>query len=140
MSSATSWSPGRKGGLYIFMHGQPPPAASGSSGASPSSGCGDLLRKQLLEDEPALQIVRHGVDCESLAGQRPLAPGARSWGSTLELAHRAARYHREVSRDVVVQAAGLLGDGDEESYASTLLESSRDLGSQELVEESSRDA
>ena len=66
-------------GLHIFMHGQPPPAASGSRGASPSSGCSDILRKQLLEDEPALQIVRHGVDCEKLAEQRPLAPGARSW-------------------------------------------------------------
>ena len=71
-------------GLHIFMHGQPPPAASGSSGTSPSSGCCDILRKQLLEDEPALQIVRHDVDCESLEWQGPVAHGARSWRKALK--------------------------------------------------------
>ena len=50
-------------GLYIFMHNRPPPAASCSSGASPSSWC-DTLGKQVLEANPALQVTRHEVDCE----------------------------------------------------------------------------
>ena len=64
-------------GLCIFVHDQPPPAASGSSGASPSSGRCNILRKQLLEDEPALQIVRHDVAIvRSLTGKDlwPTAP------------------------------------------------------------------
>ena len=44
------------------------------------------------------------------------------------------------SREAVAQATGLLGDGDEESHASPLLESLTDLKSQECVPESSQDA
>ena len=39
-----------------------------------------------------------------------------------------------------VKATGLMGDGDEESHVSTLLDSLRGLGSQDFVEESSRAA
>ena len=34
-------------GLHLFMRDEPPPTASGSSGATPSSGRCDILRKQL---------------------------------------------------------------------------------------------
>ena len=40
----------------------------------------------------------------------------------------------------MAQATGLLGDGDEESNASSLLESLIDLGPRECVEESSQEA
>ena len=66
--------------------------------------------------------------------------GAISWEQTPRLASRFASHHRQCSHDAVVNAIGLLGDGDDESHAPTLLDSSCDLGSQELVEESSREA
>ena len=102
-------------GLRVFMHNHPSP-----SGASPSCKCCDTQRKRLLEDEPALQIVRHDVDCDSMKWQLPLA---HAWPKILQWAQGHVKIHREKSRDAVVQATGLLGDGDEESHAPSLLES-----------------
>ena len=126
-------------GLYIFMHDQPPPDASTSSRADPS-GWRDILGKQALEAKQELQIIRHEVDCERLAGQPPLVTGAISWQDALGLVSRFVRHHRQHSHDAVVKATGLLGDGDEESHAPTLLDTLRDLGSQDLVEESGLEA
>jgi hypothetical protein len=67
-------------GLYIFMHNPSPPDASSSSRSGPSSWH-DILWKQALEADPALQIIRHDIDCERVAGQQPLVTGAISWSS-----------------------------------------------------------
>ena len=122
-------------GLCIFMHSHPSP-----SGASPSNRRCDIQRQRLLEGEPALQIVRHGVDCDSMKWKLPLAHDAQAWPKILQWAQGHVKIHREKSCDAVVQATGLLGDGDEESHASSLLESLTDLGSHECVEESSQGA
>ena len=98
------------------------------------------IRDRRLEDEPALQIVRHDVGCDLLKWQVPLVHGAHAWRKTLLWVQGHVRLHREKSRDAVVQATGLLGDGDEESHAPSLLESLTDLGSHAYVEESSQDA
>ena len=65
-------------------------------------------------------------------------PLAHAWPKILQRAQGHAKIHREKSRDAVVQATGLLGDGDEESHAPSLLESYRP--SQDCVAESSQDA
>jgi hypothetical protein len=120
-------------GLYIFMHSQPAPDASSSSRSGPINWH-DILWKQALEANPAVQIIRHDADCERVAGQQPLVTGAIAWSSwnhTIGLVSRFVRYHRQHSTDVVVKATGLLGDGDEESYAPTLLDTLRNLGSRD---------
>ena len=63
-----------------------------------------------------------------------------AWRKTLLWAQGHVHLHRGKSRDAVVQAIGLLGDGDEAGHAPSLLESLSDLGSQECVEESSQEA
>ena len=68
-------------GLYIFMHRQPPLAASGSRGAR------DILGKQSLEANPALQVARHEVDCDNanvFAGPALFRDDAGAWKATLE--------------------------------------------------------
>ena len=129
-------------GLYIFMHNQAPPEAASSSRSGPSAWH-DILRKQALEANPALRIIRHDIDCDRVSGQQPLVTGAISWGTwnnTIHLVSRFVRYHRVHSTEAVVKATGLLGDGDEESYAPTLLDTLRNLGSRDLVGESSLEA
>ena len=124
-------------GLYIFMHHQPPLAASRSRGAR------DILGKQSLEANPAVQVARHEVDCDNanvFAGPALFRDDAGAWKATLELVFKAVRDHRCKSRDAVVNATGLMADGDEEGHAPTLLDSLRDLASQDFVEESSRAA
>ena len=116
------------------MHNQAPPDASSSSRSGPSNW-NDILGKQAPEANPAVQIIRHDVDCERVAWQQPLVTGAISWSFV-----PFVRRHRQHSTDDVVKATGLLGDGDEESHAPTLLDTLRDLGSQDLVEESSLEA
>ena len=105
-------------GLHIFMHSHPSP-----SGASPSNKRCDIQRKRLLEEEPALQIARHDVDCDSMKWKLPLVHDAHTWPKILQWAQGHVKIHREKPRDAVAQATGLLGDGDEESHAPSLLES-----------------
>jgi hypothetical protein len=69
-----------------------------------------------------------------------LADGAISWNETLEMVSHVVRQRRQHSHGDVVKATGLLGDGDEESHAPTLLDTLRDLGSQDLVGESALEA
>ena len=52
---------------------------------------------------------------------------------------RCVRHHRRHSHGAAVEATGLLGDGGE-SHASTLTNTLRDLGSQDVPEESSLEA
>ena len=70
----------------------------------------------------------------------PLVHDAQAWPKILQWAQGHVKIQREKSRDAVAQATGLLGDGDEESHAPSLLESLTDLSSQECVTESSQDA
>ena len=65
---------------------------------------------------------------------------AQAWPKILQWARGHVKIHREKSRDAAAQATGLLGDGDEESNASSLLESLTDLGAHACAPESSQDA
>jgi len=124
------------------MHNQAPQKAASSSRSGPSAWH-DILRKQALGANPALRIIRHDIDCDRASGQQPLVTGAISWGTwynTIHLVSHFVRYHRVHSAEAVVKATGLLGDGDEESYATTLLDTLRNLGSRDLVGESSLEA
>jgi hypothetical protein len=67
-------------GLHIFMHNQAPPEAASSSRSGPSAWH-DILRKQALEANPALRIIRHDIDCDRVSGQQPLVTGAISWAN-----------------------------------------------------------
>ena len=87
-------------GLYIFMHHQPPLAASRTRGAR------DILGKQSLGANTAVQVARHEVDCDNVSAGPALVHGAGAWRATLELALDAVRYHRRNSRDAVVKQLG----------------------------------
>jgi len=54
---------------------------SGQTDSTTPSNWHDILWKQALEANPAVQIIRHDVDCERVAGQQPLVTGAISWSS-----------------------------------------------------------
>ena len=80
------------------------------------------------------------VDCDSMKHALPLVNDTHAWPKILQWAQGHVKIHREKSHDAVVQATGLLGDGDEESHAPSSLECESDLGSQDGVAESSQEA
>ena len=55
-----------------------------------------------------------------------LVNDTHAWPKILQWAQGHVKIHREKPRDAVVLATELLGDGDEESHASSLLESLTD--------------
>ena len=69
-----------------------------------------------------------------------MAHAAHAWPKILQRAQGHDKIRREKPRDAVVQAAGLLGGGDGESHAWSLLESLTNLRLQECAPESSQDA
>ena len=67
-----------------FAHLHAPPASPG--GVRVNGGARDILGKQSLEANPAVQVARHEVDCDSLFAGPALFHGAGAWRATLELA------------------------------------------------------